>query len=69
MFIEDINDNILFFLFNGYNVKILEGVKVDSDVIVVVVIDLDVGNNGKFVYELIFGNIGGMFVLFLICSC
>lgn len=61
MFIVDINDNILLFLLNGYSVKIFEGVKVNSDVIVVVVIDLDVGSNSELVYELILGNIGSEF--------
>lgn len=69
MLIEDINDNTPFFPANGYNVKISEGAKADSDVIAAVAIDPDAGNNGKLVYELISGNTGGMFVLFLICSC
>lgn len=69
MLIEDINDNTPFFPPNGYNVKISEGAKADSDVIAAVAIDPDAGNNGILVYELISGNTGGMFVLFLICSC
>lgn len=59
MLIMDINDNTPLFPPSGYNVKISEGAKANSDVIAAVAIDTDAGSNSELVYELISGNTGG----------